>query len=73
MLLALIMLTSLDGSPVWVEANQVQIIRPAAKGANHQCREGVGAGIRIGSYAMCVRETPQQIMEKLNDTQPARR
>lgn len=61
MLLALIMLTSLDGSPIWVESKQVQIIRPATQ----QCQVQNGSGVQVGSVALCVRETPDQIREKL--------
>lgn len=60
-LLALIMLTSLDGSPVWVETSAVTIIRPAVT----QCKADHGAAIRIGSQAICVRETPEQIKKKV--------
>lgn len=65
MLLALIMLTSLDGSPIWVESTQIVIIRPARGGK--QCADSVGAGIRIGSTSLCVRETPEQIQRKMKD------
>lgn len=63
MLLALIMLTSLDGSPIWVESSAVVIIRPAIS----QCKEQIGAGIRVGTTALCVRETPDQIRQKLEN------
>lgn len=61
MLFALIMLTQLDGSPIWVESRQVSIIRQSTK----QCQAARASGIQIGSVAMCVRETPDQIREKL--------
>lgn len=61
MLLALIMLTSLDGSPIWVESNQVQIVRPATQ----QCKSLHGSGIQVGTVAVCVRETPDQIRKTL--------
>lgn len=61
MMLMLIMLTSLDGSPIWVESSQVQIIRPATQ----QCQSMNGSGIQVGTVALCVRETPEQIQEKL--------
>lgn len=66
MLLALIMLTALDGTPVWVESTAIQIIRPARTG-NKQCGESVGAGIRIGTTSLCVRETPEQIQRQIKD------
>jgi len=61
MLLAFIILTSLDGSPIYVESSQVQIIRQATK----QCHNARGSGVQIGSVALCVRETPDQIRERV--------
>lgn len=63
MLLALIMLTSLDGSPVWVESEFVQVVRPATT----QCHGAHGGVIRVGGYVLCVKETPEQIQEKLRN------
>lgn len=60
------MLTALDGSPVWVESTSIQIIRPASQ-KNKQCEAHVGAGVRIGTYAMCVRETPEEIQRKITN------
>ena len=65
MTLVLIMLTSLDGSPIWVESSQVQIVRPATQ----QCQAQKGSGIQVGSVAVCVRETPDEIREKLQRVQ----
>ena len=59
--LALIMLTSLDGSPVWVESNHVIILRHATS----DCKSKTGSGILVGTTKLCVRETPEQIQEKL--------
>lgn len=67
MLFALIMLTSLDGSPVWVESEQIIIIRPA-KQQQQLCKEGVGAGIYVGTKAFCVLETPEQIHQKIRES-----
>jgi hypothetical protein len=64
MLLALIMLTLLDGSPVWVESTQVHMIRPARSKAV-QCASGTSAGILIANHLLCVRETPDQILKLL--------
>lgn len=55
----MILLTSLDGSPVWVESTAVTIVRPSRK----ECKEGNGAAIRIGATGLCVQETPEQIKE----------
>ena len=60
-LFTLIMLTALDGSPIWVESAHVQIIRPATA----QCQAQNGSGVQVGSVAVCVRETPEEIQEKL--------
>lgn len=61
MLLALIMLTSLDGSPIWVESTQVQIIRMRSQ----ECGAGAGSVIRIGSTNLCIRETADEVREKI--------
>jgi hypothetical protein len=61
MLLALIILTSLDGSHVWVESTAVQIIRRHTQ----ECKHGHGSVIRVTGAALCVRETPEQIKEKI--------
>ena len=61
--LALIMLTALDGSPVWVESTAVQVTRPSTA----HCMSGHGAAIRVTSMALCVRETPEEIRGKLKD------
>jgi hypothetical protein len=57
--LALILLTSLDGKPIWVESSAVVIIRTQS----HECQDGHGSVIRVGSNALCVREKPDQIRE----------
>lgn len=58
-MLALILLTSLDGKPIWVESSAVVIIRTQS----HECQDGHGSVIRVGSNALCVREKPDQIRE----------
>jgi hypothetical protein len=63
MLLALIMLTTLDGSPVWVESSAIIVIRPSIS----QCHAAHGAAIRVGANAFCVRETPDEIRRKINE------
>lgn len=65
--LALILLTSLDGSPVWVESEQIIIIRPARQ-QQQLCHENVGSGIYVGTKAFCVRETPEQIQQKIRES-----
>jgi uncharacterized protein YlzI (FlbEa/FlbD family) len=65
LLLSLIVLTSLDGSPIWVEATQVQIIRIRSA----ECGAGAGAVIRIGQTTLCVKETTDEIRDKIRDAQ----
>jgi hypothetical protein len=65
LLFSLIMLTSLDGSPIWVEATQVQIIRIRSA----ECGAGAGAVIRIGQTTLCVKETTDEIRDKIRDAQ----
>ena len=62
-LIALIMLTQLDGSPVWVESTHVQIIK--TKPAQHECGPSVGSIVAIGSRVMCVKEKSEQVREKI--------
>ena len=64
MILTLIMLTQLDGSPIWVESAAVQAIRPAIRS---HCQVPHGAAIRLSGIGLCVRETPDQVREKLRD------
>ena len=64
-LIALILLTQLDGKPVWVESTQVQIIRSQST----ECGAGTGAVIRVGQHALCVKETPAEIREKIMEAQ----
>jgi hypothetical protein len=59
--LTLILLTALDGKPVWVESTAVVIIRTQS----HECQHGHGSVIRVGTNALCVRESADQIREKI--------
>lgn len=59
MIFVLVLLTALDGTPVWVESTAVTIVRPSQEA----CKFGNGAAIRVGATALCVRETPAQIRE----------
>jgi hypothetical protein len=65
LLFALIVLTSLDGSPIWVESTQVQVIRIRSA----ECGAGAGAVIRIGQTTLCVKETTDEIRDKIRDAQ----
>lgn len=66
LLFTMIMLTSLDGTPVWVESSQIIVIRPQRE-MGGECKEGTGAAIRIGAKGLCVRETPDEIREKIRN------
>lgn len=59
--LSLILLTQLDGSPVWVESTQVQIIR--IRGS--ECGPGVGSVVLVGSRALCVKEKSDEVRERI--------
>jgi hypothetical protein len=65
-LFSLILLTSIDGKPIWVESTAVVVIRAQS----HECASGHGAVIRVGSNALCVRETPDEIREKVRLNEP---
>lgn len=60
-LLGLIALTQLDGSTVWVEATQVQIIRVKAR----ECGPGTGSVVKVLTTALCVKEGAEQVREKI--------
>ena len=57
-LLSLIMLTTLDGHPVWVESTQVQIVRHSL-----DCAHGQATALSVGSRALCVKETIEQVRD----------
>lgn len=60
-LLSLVMFTQLDGSPVWVEATQVQIVRTRAR----ECGQGAGSVIKVLTTSLCIKESADQVREKL--------
>jgi uncharacterized protein YlzI (FlbEa/FlbD family) len=60
----LILLTQLDGNPVWVESKAIQAIRPSRDSG--QCRYGGGSAIRLTGMGLCVKEKPDEIREKIN-------
>jgi len=62
MILTLIVLTQLDGSPIWVESAAVQAIRPAIRS---HCQVPHGSAIRLSGIGLCVRETPDEVREKV--------
>jgi hypothetical protein len=63
LVLALILLTSIDGKPIWVESTAVVIIRTQS----HECQTGHGSAILVGARGLCVRETPDQIREAIKN------
>jgi uncharacterized protein YlzI (FlbEa/FlbD family) len=62
---ALILLTGLDGSAIWVEATQVQVIRIRSA----ECGPGAGSVVRIGQTTLCVKENADEIREKIREAQ----
>ena len=60
----LILLTQLDGNPVWVESKAIQAIRPSRDSG--QCRYGGGSALRLSAIGLCVKEKPDEIREKIN-------
>ena len=63
MILELVLLTALDGSPLWVQRCDIQILREA----NIQCHHKGGAGIKVLGTSLCVKETVDTIREIVND------
>ena len=70
MLLALIMLTQLDGNPVWVESSAIVIVKQSHTGLKpeRQCHGAAKSAIRIGTMGLCVIETPEQIRKKIDES-----
>ena len=58
---SLIVLTQLDGSPVWVESTQVQIIKVRA----NECGPTAKSVIRVLSTTLCIKETPESVRERI--------
>jgi hypothetical protein len=65
MLLALIILTQLDGNPIFVESNSVVIVKPAHTGPTEHCKTGHGSAISVSGRGICVKETPAEICAKV--------
>ena len=64
-LAAFILLTLLDGKPVWVESTAVTIIREG----HAQCAAANVTAIKVGSNALCVKETSEMIRQKIQDAE----
>ena len=63
MLLALIMLTQLDGSPIWVESTQVQII----KLHGNECGPTAKSIIKVQATTLCIKELPEVVRKKIEE------
>ena len=64
---SLILLTQLDGSPIWVESKAIQAVRPSRDSG--QCRYGGGSAIRLSSMGLCVKEKPNEIRDVIKAVQ----
>jgi hypothetical protein len=61
--LVFILLTQLDGSPIWVESNAITIMRQSTR----ECHSAHGAAIAVAGRALCVKETPEQIQTRVRE------
>lgn len=59
-LLALIVLMKLDGSPLWVESSQVFIVQQS-----RDCAHERATTIMVSGKAFCVKETIDEVREKI--------
>jgi uncharacterized protein YlzI (FlbEa/FlbD family) len=60
LVLALILLTQLDGNPIWIETSHLSIIKT-------HCHNKPGSVIAVGGRELCVRETADQIREAIKN------
>ncbi len=61
----LIMLTQLDGRPIWVESTAIIAVKPAHEAG--QCHHPYGAAVRVGTTNLCVKETTDEIRQRVRD------
>ena len=59
-LFSLILLTTLDGKPVWVESTQVVIVRHSL-----DCAHGQATALLVQSKALCVKESLDEVRRKI--------
>lgn len=59
---SLVCLTAPDGNPVWVTREAVISVGNAA-----DCAKGSNAKIGLNQGTLCVQETPQQVLKKLEE------
>lgn len=57
-LLQVIILHTLEGVPIRLDANGILVFLPTPS-----CAKGAGAVVTIGSNKLCVKETPERICE----------
>lgn len=60
MIFALILLSTLDGKPVWVESTQVAIVRQSL-----DCAHGQATAIMVQGKPLCVKEPISEVREKV--------
>ena len=60
LLFALILLTQLDGNPIWIETSHLSIIKT-------HCHNKPGSVIAVGGRELCVKETADQIRELIKN------
>jgi len=63
MILEVILLTLLDGHPIWIESQHIQSVRTP----DGHCGPGSGSIIRFdaGGGILCVKEKPVEIRDKI--------
>lgn len=66
LLASLIMLTQLDGAPIWVESSAVVIVKPSEAG-QQTCGKLAKATISVAGRGLCVRESPDEIRAKIKE------
>lgn len=59
-LIALILLTTLDGREVWVESTQVSIVRQSL-----DCSHGQATAIMVQGKPLCVKESISEVRERV--------
>lgn len=59
-LLILILLTTLDDKPVWVESTQVIVVRRSL-----DCAHGSATAVLVQSKALCVKESVDDVRERV--------
>lgn len=62
-LFAFIVLTALDGTPLYVETSQIAIMRDS----HSQCQGRQATALRIAGRGLCVVESPEAILKKIRD------